>query len=59
MAEEYQRMATLVSQLELAALLAEQATANARGARAAERDDDSSRYRDNVAEYYRRLGGGQ
>jgi hypothetical protein len=56
MAAEYQRMATLVSQLELAALKAQQVKNEANPTRAAESVDDSRRYRDNVAEYYRRLG---
>lgn len=55
---EYQRMAALVNQLELAALKAQQAKDSAKLTRAGETVDDSRRYRDNVAEYYRRLGGG-
>ncbi|MET0282712.1 MAG: hypothetical protein ABW278_16515 [Steroidobacteraceae bacterium] len=55
---EYQRTAALVNQLELAALKAQQAKDSSRLTRAGETGDDSRRYRDNVAEYYRRLGGG-
>jgi hypothetical protein len=55
---EYQRMTALVNQLELSALKAQQAKEGAKLTRAGETVDDSRRYRDNVAEYYRRLGGG-
>jgi hypothetical protein len=57
MAAEYQRMVALVSQLELAALRAERATDGVPGTRAVDRVDDAGQYRENVAEYYRRLGG--
>jgi photosystem II stability/assembly factor-like uncharacterized protein len=56
MAGEYQRMVSLVNQLELAALRSQQAKNGDQGARTADSVDDSRRYRDNVAEYYRRLG---
>jgi hypothetical protein len=55
---EYQRMSALVNQLELSALKAQQAKDPNRLTRSGETVDDSRRYRDNVAEYYRRLGGG-
>jgi hypothetical protein len=55
---EYQHMTALVNQLELAALQAQQAKDAANPTRAGQTVDDSRRYRDNVAEYYRRLGGG-
>ena len=42
--------------LELAALQAQNNTAKENPARASGAVDDSRRYRDNVAEYYRRLG---
>ncbi len=58
MSAEYQKMTTLVSQLELAALKAAQAKDNKKPTRTDDTVDDSRRYRDNVAEYYRRLGGG-
>lgn len=56
---QYQRMQALVNQIELAALNSIRAgqTSNA-PTRATETVDDSRQYRDNVAEYYRRLGGG-
>jgi hypothetical protein len=56
MATEYQRMVTLVNQLELAALRSQQAKNEDKATRTADSVDDSRRYRDNVAEYYRRLG---
>jgi hypothetical protein len=55
---EYQRVAALVNQIELAALQSRQATEGSDTTRATEAVDDSRQYRDNVAEYYRRLGGG-
>jgi hypothetical protein len=55
---EYQRMAALVNQIELSALKAMRAEDASRSTRASEAVDDSRQYRDNVAEYYRRLGGG-
>ena len=57
MAAEYQRMVALVSQLELAALRAGGQGEGGKGVRAPDGVDDAGRYRDNVAEYYRRLGG--
>jgi hypothetical protein len=53
---EYPRMVTLLDQLELAALKADRASAKDTPARANGAVDDSRRYRDNVAEYYRKLG---
>ena len=53
---EYPRMATLLDQLELAALKADRASSKETPARANGAVDDSRRYRDNVAEYYRKLG---
>jgi hypothetical protein len=55
---EYQRMAALVNQLELAMLKSTQDSKGSDTTRATEAVDDSRQYRDNVAEYYRRLGGG-
>ncbi|HUG72719.1 MAG TPA: hypothetical protein VMK82_04780 [Steroidobacteraceae bacterium] len=55
---EYQRMAALVNQLELAMLKSAQDSNAGDTTRATEAVDDSRQYRDNVAEYYRRLGGG-
>jgi hypothetical protein len=55
---EYQRMTALVNQVELIALRARQEQAGQDPTRATETVDDSRQYRDNVAEYYRRLGGG-
>jgi hypothetical protein len=55
MSAEYQRMVALVNQLELAALKAEQAGQPGKS-RSTDVVDDSLRYRDNVADYYRRLG---
>src|SRR5690606_2035714 len=55
---QYQRMAALVNQIELAALKSSRATQGSDPTRATETVDDSRQYRDNVAEYYRRLGGG-
>jgi hypothetical protein len=57
MSSEYQRMVGLVNQLELAALKAERAANADTSTRAADMVDDARRYRDNVAEYYRKLGG--
>lgn len=56
MSAEYQHMVALVNQLELAALKADKAAKTDASTRAAEVVDDSGRYRDNVADYYRRLG---
>jgi hypothetical protein len=55
MSGEYRRMMALVDQLELAALRAggDPAVAITRGNA---RSEEPVRYRDNVAEYYRRLG---
>jgi hypothetical protein len=53
---EYPRMVTLLDQLELAALKADRASSKDTPARANGAVDDSRRYRDNVAEYYRKLG---
>jgi hypothetical protein len=53
---EYPRMVSLLNQLELAALKAQSSTAKTSPTRANGTVDDSRRYRDNVAEYYRRLG---
>jgi hypothetical protein len=60
MSAEYQNMSRLVSQLELSALKAEQRADKDHNqpTRVDETVDDSRRYRDNVADYYRRLGGG-
>lgn len=55
MSNEYRRMMALVDQLELAALRAGGDSA-ARITRGNARDDEPARYRENVAEYYRRLG---
>ena len=56
LSSEYERMMGLVDQVELAALgAAEKARADA-PTRAATPAADSPGYRDNVAEYYRRLG---
>jgi hypothetical protein len=55
---EYQRIAALVNQIELAALKSSNATQARDTTRTTETVDDSRQYRDNVAEYYRRLGGG-
>ena len=56
LSKEYPQMVSLLSQLELAALQAQNNTAKDNPARASGAVDDSRRYRDNVAEYYRRLG---
>ena len=56
MGTEYPRMQGLVDQLELAALRAAAESAKPPAARAGLRADDPAGYRDNVAEYYRRLG---
>jgi hypothetical protein len=56
MSAEYQKMVTLVNQIELAALKSEQAGKSDEATRASNAVDDSGRYRDNVADYYRRLG---
>jgi hypothetical protein len=59
MSNEYRTMTALVNQLELAALKAQQlAKEGDQSTHVDETVDDSRRYRDNVAEYYRRLGGG-
>ncbi len=60
MSAAYRNMSDLVSQLELSALKAEQLAdkGQKKPTRVDETVDDSRRYRDNVAEYYRRLGGG-
>ncbi|HXC57840.1 MAG TPA: hypothetical protein VN645_00905 [Steroidobacteraceae bacterium] len=54
---EFPRMDALLNQLELAALKAQSSTAKNNPTRANGTVDDSRRYRDNVAEYYRKLGG--
>jgi hypothetical protein len=56
MSAEYQKMVALVNQIELAALKSEQAGKTDEATRASNVIDDSGRYRDNVADYYRRLG---
>jgi hypothetical protein len=56
LAAERAKLLTLVYQLELAALRASRAADKNTPARAADVVDDSARYRDNVADYYRRLG---
>jgi hypothetical protein len=59
MSAEYQAMTQLVNQLELSALKSLQLTKDqSKSTHVDETVDDSRRYRDNVAEYYRRLGGG-
>ena len=55
MSAEYQKMVTLVNQIELAALKSAAGKAG-ESTRAPNVVDDSGRYRDNVADYYRRLG---
>jgi hypothetical protein len=55
MASNYAAMRQLIDQLELSALAAARA-ADGTSARTETRLDDAPRYRDNVAEYYRRLG---
>jgi hypothetical protein len=56
---DFQGTLALVNQLELAALKAQQLAKNGnKSTHVDETVDDSRRYRDNVAEYYRRLGGG-
>ena len=55
-AADAERMLALVNQLELAALKAQQAKKDIKPTRSADSVDDSRRYRDNVAEYYRKLG---
>ncbi len=56
MSAEYQKMVALVNQVELAALKSERAGKSDESTRAPNVVDDSGRYRDNVADYYRRLG---
>jgi hypothetical protein len=56
MSAEYQKMVALVNQIELAALKSARAASTDAPTRATEVVDDSGRYRDNVADYYRRLG---
>jgi hypothetical protein len=56
LAAERAKLLTMVNQLELAALRATRASNKNTPARAADVVDDSARYRDNVADYYRRLG---
>jgi hypothetical protein len=51
-----ERMLALVNQLELAVLQSQTAKSDKRTTRSADPVDDSRRYRDNVAEYYRKLG---
>lgn len=57
MSNEYRSMMALVDQLELAALRAAGEASAARITRGNARSDEPARYRENVAEYYRRLGG--
>jgi hypothetical protein len=56
MANEYRRMMALVDQLELAALRAGGDPSKAKITRGNARTDEPARFRENVAEYYRRLG---
>jgi hypothetical protein len=56
MSGEYRSMMALVDQLELAALRAGGDTQAARVTRGNARSEEPARYRENVAEYYRRLG---
>jgi len=56
MSNEYRRMMALVDQLELAALRAGGDPSTARITRGNARNEEPARYRENVAEYYRRLG---
>ena len=59
MSAEYRNMTAAVNQLELAALKALQLEkGDSKSTHVDEAVDDSRQYRDNVAEYYRRLGGG-
>ncbi|MET0290921.1 MAG: hypothetical protein ABW136_01065 [Steroidobacteraceae bacterium] len=57
MSQEYRRMLALVDQVELAALRAGGDESSARITRGNARAEEPARYRDNIAEYYRRLGG--
>ncbi len=59
MSSEYRRMLALVDQVELAALRAGGDASAARITRGNARSEEPARYRENVAEYYRRLGGQQ
>ena len=56
LANEYRRMMALVDQLELAALRAGGDPSTAKITRGNARTDEPARFRENVAEYYRRLG---
>jgi hypothetical protein len=56
MSSEYQRMITLLNQLELSALQKHRANSTDNPTRSVDNNDDASEYRENVAEYYRRLG---
>jgi hypothetical protein len=58
MSAEYQRMTLQLNQVELGALKAQQAKDPKKSTRTDDTVDDSRRYRDNVAEYYRKLGEG-
>jgi hypothetical protein len=59
MENEYARMLGLVDQLELAALNATEKNRAVAATRASRPVKDSPEYRETVAEYYRRLGGGE
>jgi hypothetical protein len=56
MSNEYRRIMAMVDQVELAALRAGGDASAARITRGNARTDEPARYRENVAEYYRRLG---
>jgi hypothetical protein len=56
MSAEYPRMVALVSQLELAALRAARESGAPASPRTSPAAAEAARYRDDVAEYYRRLG---
>lgn len=59
MQNEYPRMLNIVNQLELAALKAKTKEAVTAPTRATATAQDTPEYRENVAEYYRRLGAGK
>jgi hypothetical protein len=58
MESEYKNMASLVDQVELAALNAAEKNRSTAPTRTDRPAADSPEYRETVAEYYRRLGGG-
>jgi len=58
MESEYRSMSTLVDQIELAALSASEKARDPATTHTADATPDSPEYRETVAEYYRRLGGG-